>query len=238
MNGYSFQVGGADDKKAKHEELMAEVRGNFQDFLDNRKEGQPFFYSFNPTNPHRKWLKGSGKTIWGLEPDDLKGKMPPFLPDVHIVREDFADYLGEAMAFDAACGEILKMIEAILLNGACPPKWIGSDEKDKRLSDSPMRELAAISLSLANDKVPNVRLNVGRVLESAIHGFEEDALSFIKEVLNQQLATEKERPGGGDRDVLFFATRCIRKIAVILEEVPFTHPAVPFTHPADEVIPL
>lgn len=111
MNGYSFEVGGAADMKAKHEELMAEVRGNFQDFLDARKEGQPFFYSFNPTNPHRKWLQGSGKKIWGLDPDDLKGKMPPFLPDTYIIREDFADYLGEAMAFDAACGEILNMVE-------------------------------------------------------------------------------------------------------------------------------
>ncbi len=111
MNAYSFLVGRAKDKKAKHEEIMAEVRGNFQQFLDAREEGQPFFYSFNPTNPHRKWLRGSGKDIWGLNPDDLKGKMPPFLPDTHIIREDFADYLGEAMAFDAACGEILKMLE-------------------------------------------------------------------------------------------------------------------------------
>ena len=81
-----------------------------------------------------------------------------------------------------------------------------------------MRELAVIALSLANDKVPNVRLNVGRVLESAIHVFEEDALTFIKEVLTEQLGSEKERPGGGDRDVLFFASRCIRKTRVILEE--------------------
>ena len=125
----------------------------------------------------------------------------------------------------------LKMIEVILLNGACPVKWIGEDEQDKRLSDSPMRELAVISLSLANDKVPNVRLNVGRVLESAIHVFEEDALSFIKEVLHQQLVTEKDRSGGGDRDVLFFASRCIRKIGVILEEVPFPNPT-------DELIPI
>lgn len=111
MNRYSFIVGAAEDKKAAHEKLMKEVRGNFQDFLDKRQKGQPFFYSFNPTNPHRSWLQGSGKSIWGLEPDDLKGKMPPFLPDTHIVREDFADHLGEAMAFDAACGELLTMLE-------------------------------------------------------------------------------------------------------------------------------
>ncbi|CAB9516819.1 protein phosphatase 2, regulatory subunit A, beta [Seminavis robusta] len=115
----------------------------------------------------------------------------------------------------------LKMIEAILLSGACPAKWAGEEVGGKRLADSPMREFAVIALSLANDKVPNVRLNVGRALESAIHVFEEDALSFIKEVLLQQLVAEKERPGGGDRDVLFFSTRCIRKACVILEEVPY-----------------
>lgn len=110
----------------------------------------------------------------------------------------------------------LKMIEVVLLNGACPSKWRG-DEEGERLADSPMRELAVIALSLAKDKVPNVRLNVGRVLESVIHVFEEDALGFVREVLMQQLAAEKERPGGGDRDVLFFATRCIQKARMILE---------------------
>lgn len=114
----------------------------------------------------------------------------------------------------------LKMIEVVLLNGACPAKWKG-DEEGERLADSPMRELAVIALSMSKDKVPNVRLNVGRVLESAIHVFEDDALGFIKEVLMQQLAAEKERDGGGDRDVLFFASRCIQKARVILEEVSF-----------------
>jgi hypothetical protein len=78
FNQYSSEVGKAKDKKAAHEELMREVRGNFQDFLDKRGKGQPFFYSFNPTNTHRKWLQGSGKSIWGLDPDDLKGKLPPY----------------------------------------------------------------------------------------------------------------------------------------------------------------
>ena len=37
--------------------------------------------------------------------------MPPTLPDDPLIREDFADYLGEAMAFDAACGELIRMVE-------------------------------------------------------------------------------------------------------------------------------
>ena len=40
-----------------------------------------------------------------------------------------------------------------------------------------------------------------------------------KEVLLQQLTSEQERPGGGDRDVIYFASRAVHKARVILEEV-------------------
>ena len=39
--------------------------------------------------------------------------MPAFLPDVHDVREDFNDYLGECVAFDAGLGVIIERLEAI-----------------------------------------------------------------------------------------------------------------------------
>ncbi|MCA9185886.1 MAG: sulfatase-like hydrolase/transferase, partial [Planctomycetales bacterium] len=38
---------------------------------------------------------------------------PKFLPDNEVVREDFADYLGEAMAFDAAVGVLIEELERI-----------------------------------------------------------------------------------------------------------------------------
>ena len=74
------------------EVLFDEVRTNFRAFLADQEKGQPFCYWFGPTNVHRKWTKGSGKALWGIDPDNLKGKMPPFLPDVHEVRQDLADY--------------------------------------------------------------------------------------------------------------------------------------------------
>lgn len=92
-------------------QLFAEVEKNFDSFLADRKEGQPFCYWFGPTNVHRKWIAGSGKKLWGIDPDSLEGRMPEFLPDVHTVREDLADYLGEAMAFDTALGLIMKKLE-------------------------------------------------------------------------------------------------------------------------------
>jgi arylsulfatase A-like enzyme len=98
---------------AAKQELYDEVLANFEAFLAARKPGQPFCFWFGPTNVHRPWVKGSGQALWGLDPDDLKGKMPPFLPDVPEVREDLADYLGEAMAFDAALGLLLKKLETL-----------------------------------------------------------------------------------------------------------------------------
>ena len=86
------------------------------------------------------------------------------------------------------------------------------------MADSPMRELAVIALSLTTDRIANVRLNVGRVLESVLHVYEDDDLSFIKEVLLQQIESEKERKGGGDGDVLFFAQRCVNRAKLILED--------------------
>ncbi len=93
-------------------ELYAEVRSNFDAFLAARPAGAPFCFWFGPTNTHRFWQKGSGKALWGIDPDSLKGLMPAFLPDVPAVREDFADYLGEIQAFDAAVGVLLERLAA------------------------------------------------------------------------------------------------------------------------------
>ncbi len=97
---------------AAREKMLAEVRGNFDAFLADRKPGQPWTYWFGPTTVHRAWVKGSGKKLWAIEPDSLKGKLPKFVPDVPEIREDFADYLGEVQAFDAYIGELLKKLEA------------------------------------------------------------------------------------------------------------------------------
>ena len=113
FNRFSQYVSGADDIAKAKADLYSEVRGNFQDFLAKRPDDAPFCYWFGPTNCHRKWTAGSGKELWGLDPDNLKGKVPPFLPDVSIVREDIADYLGEVQAFDAGLGVLLKELERI-----------------------------------------------------------------------------------------------------------------------------
>ncbi|MEX0713070.1 MAG: sulfatase [Pirellulales bacterium] len=95
------------DIEAAKQELYGDVLANFDAFLAARRAGEPFCFWFGPTNVHRKWIRGSGKALWGIDPDRLQGKLPPFLPDVAEVREDLADYLGEIQAFDAALGVLL-----------------------------------------------------------------------------------------------------------------------------------
>ncbi len=111
FNRFSFVVSRAQDPEAAKAKLLDEVRGNFRDFLQKRKADQPFCFWFGPTNVHRKWVAGSGKKLWGMNPDELRGKLPPFLPDVPTIREDFCDYLGEVKAFDEALGVLLAELQ-------------------------------------------------------------------------------------------------------------------------------
>lgn len=113
FNRFSQFVSAAQDQAAAKQELYDEVRDNFRDFLKDRQPQQPFCYWFGPTNCHRKWIKGSGKKLWGLDPAALKRKMPPFLPDNELVRQDFCDYLGEVQAFDAGVGVLLAELDRL-----------------------------------------------------------------------------------------------------------------------------
>jgi len=89
------------------QQLLDEVRNNMRSFLAAGKPDQPFCWYFSPTNVHRTWVWESAQPLWNLNPDDLKGKLPAFLPDNDTIRQDMADYLGECMAFDAAIGVVV-----------------------------------------------------------------------------------------------------------------------------------
>ncbi len=93
--------------------LYEETRKNFDAFLAARPKGAPFCYWWGPANTHREWERGSGKALWGIDPDALEGRLPAFLPDVPEVREDVADYLGECMAVDGGLGVLIRRLEEI-----------------------------------------------------------------------------------------------------------------------------
>lgn len=105
-------MGKGNSLEEAREHVLSQVRGNFEAFLDAGKTDKPWLYFFGPTTTHRNWVKGSGKKLWGIDPDSLQGRLPAFLPDVPEVREDVADYLGECQAVDAYLGVLLEKLEA------------------------------------------------------------------------------------------------------------------------------
>jgi len=93
------------------EAIVAQVRDNFRSFLAEGGDA-PWLFFCGPTNTHRAWVKGSGKALWGIDPDALRGRLPAFLPDVPEVREDVADYLGEVQAVDAYVAALVAEVKA------------------------------------------------------------------------------------------------------------------------------
>jgi hypothetical protein len=111
----------------------------------------------------------------------------------------------------------LKMVEVVLLNDVCPAKW-KDEAANAEGKNTPLRELLKLTLSLADDKIANVRLNVGRVLCSVINVFAEDECRVIKYAMLQQLKKEKTMEGRQDRDVNYFATKCLEKVRTKLHQ--------------------
>lgn len=81
--------------------------GNFEEFLQTLKTGQPFCYWSGVYHPHRPWDQAAYKDAV----DPSKIPVPAFLPDSPEVREDLAQYYGEILALDAQIGRLLKALE-------------------------------------------------------------------------------------------------------------------------------
>ena len=82
--------------------------GNFREFLSSRVAGQPFFFWYGGHEPHRTYAYGSGAEN-GIDPAGLK--LPPFLPDADVTRQDVADHYLEIAWFDQHLGQMLALLE-------------------------------------------------------------------------------------------------------------------------------
>ncbi|ADY53944.1 sulfatase [Pseudopedobacter saltans DSM 12145] len=84
---------------------------NFKDFLDKRKEGQPFCFWLGTLEPHRPFENMS----WTKENLNLSNAVVPgFLPDNEIVRGDLLDFAVEVQWFDS---HIMKCINELKNRG-------------------------------------------------------------------------------------------------------------------------
>jgi arylsulfatase A-like enzyme len=83
---------------------------SFDEFLKERKSGEPFCYWHGGQDPHRPYELGVGAKS-GIKLTDVK--VPACLPDNETVRSDVADYLWEVQSFDREVGEIVARLRAM-----------------------------------------------------------------------------------------------------------------------------
>ena len=82
--------------------------GNFEDFISEVGEGQPFCFWLGTSEPHRPYEKGAGIKS-GKDPS--KVIVPPIFPDNDIVRSDILDYYVEIENFDTMVARAIAMLE-------------------------------------------------------------------------------------------------------------------------------
>lgn len=82
---------------------------NFEAFLKQRPKDKPFCFWMGFQEPHRAYEYLSGVRL-GKKLDDVK--VPSYLPDTAIVRNDLADYAIEVEWADSHIGKALAQLEA------------------------------------------------------------------------------------------------------------------------------
>jgi arylsulfatase A-like enzyme len=86
---------------------------NFDVFLKDKKDDEPFFFWYGGLEPHRGYEYGSGITKGGKKTSDIKDKdIFEFWPKVDSVRTDLLDYAFEIEYFDTQLGKMLDQLEA------------------------------------------------------------------------------------------------------------------------------
>jgi arylsulfatase A-like enzyme len=78
---------------------------------EDLKIHQPFYTQITIGTTHRggRWTKCAAIPEFQVNPDSVV--VPPYYPDIPIVREDFADYYASMHALDEAVGELLKRLK-------------------------------------------------------------------------------------------------------------------------------
>jgi len=83
---------------------------NFEAFLADRPDGEPFFFWYGASEPHRTYAYGAG-----LRADKKFADVdvPPYLPDADSIRFDMLDYAVEIEWFDRHLQRMVSTLEEI-----------------------------------------------------------------------------------------------------------------------------
>jgi N-sulfoglucosamine sulfohydrolase len=82
---------------------------NFEDFLNQKDDDQPFFFWYGSTEPHRGYEFNSGIKKGGKILENID-KVPAFWPNNDTVRADMLDYAYEIEYFDQHLQKMLDLL--------------------------------------------------------------------------------------------------------------------------------
>jgi arylsulfatase A-like enzyme len=89
------------------------------------KAHQPFFAQVNFFETHRVYQKAKTNAT-----DPAKVRLPPYLPDHPVAREDWARYLDNVAALDEKTGAVLNLLEREGLRDNTVVFWFGDNGRD------------------------------------------------------------------------------------------------------------
>lgn len=95
------------DKKPGKGISATDYAGNFEQFLGEREDGEPFYFWYGAHEPHLPYAEGARS-----DEDLAKVEVPGFLPDTTASRSMLLDYADEINHFDTHLGKIIASLDA------------------------------------------------------------------------------------------------------------------------------
>jgi len=86
---------------------LTDYAANFEKFLGERKDGEPFYFWYGAHEPHLSYAEGPQS-----DEDLAKVEVPGFLPDTTASRSMLLDYADEINHFDTHLGRIIAGLDA------------------------------------------------------------------------------------------------------------------------------
>lgn len=99
----NFQKGGYQENPA------GKSYPSFENFMQDQPNDRPFCFWLGSYDPHRPYSPSLKESL-GI--DSMKVKVPAWLPDSNVVREDFLDYYAESKRFDQTIEKAVALLKA------------------------------------------------------------------------------------------------------------------------------
>ncbi len=109
-NKYKYEKNTPHDSRTANGISLVNYSENFRDFMQQRRNNQPFYFWYGSSEPHRAYERGSWKHN-GKKLDQVD--IPGFFPDSEEIRGDMLDYAVEIEWADNHLCQMINYLDSI-----------------------------------------------------------------------------------------------------------------------------